>query len=393
MERKKIFLRVDFNVPLTDEGRIADDTRIKAALPTITYLLERKSALIIASHLGRPKGKIVDKLRLDPVARRLEELLRKKVMKLNEVAGETVRKRAHFLQPGEIMLLENVRFHPGEEKNDPDLSRFFASLAELFVNDAFGTAHRAHASTAGVGEHLPAVAGLLMEKELKYLEQALTNPPRPLVLLLGGKKVSDKIGVLRTFIKKADYILIGGAMANTFLAAKGKQMGKSFLEKEKIEEAKAILSEAENNKVQFYLPLDFVAAAEMAPGVNSKVVAAGEMPPEMMALDIGPKTGKLFSDIIAAAGMVIWNGPLGVFELEPFYRGTAQVAEALASSSALSLVGGGDILAALQKLGLAAKMTHLSTGGGATLEFLEGKELPGVAVLQESESAPASTNA
>lgn len=232
-----------------------------------------------------------------------------------------------------------------------------------------------------------------MEKELKYLEQALTNPPRPLVALLGGKKVSDKIGVLRTFIKKADYILIGGAMANTFLAAKGKQMGKSFLEKEKIEEAKAILSEAENNKVQFYLPLDFVAAAEMAPGVNSKVVAAGEMPPEMMALDIGPKTGKLFSDIIAAAGMVIWNGPLGVFELEPFYRGTAQVAEALASSSALSLVGGGDILAALQKLGLAAKMTHLSTGGGATLEFLEGKELPGVAVLQESESAPASTNA
>lgn len=383
VQGKRVFLRVDFNVPLAAGSLIVDDTRIKAALPTITYLLGRDSSLIMASHLGRPGGKVVEALRLDPVARRLEELLSQKIKKLDEVTGEQVEKAALSLQPGEVLLLENVRFHPGEEKNDPALALFFAGLADVFVNDAFGAAHRAHASTAGVGEHLPAVAGLLMEKELKYLEQALTDPPRPLVALLGGKKVSDKIGVLRAFLQKADDILIGGAMANTFLAAAGVQMGRSLVEEEKIPEARAIRQEAEERKVNFLLPLDFMVAAEPVSGAAAQVAAVREIPAEMMALDIGPETVKLFSAALARAGMVVWNGPLGVFEVEPFHRGTMKVAQALASSSAFSLVGGGDILAALKKTGLAFPRAHLSTGGGATLEYLEGRELPGVAVLQE----------
>lgn len=380
---KKVLLRVDFNVPLDDKGNITDDTRIRASLPTINYLSQKGAKIIIVSHLGRPKGKVVDKLRLTPVAERLSELLGREVKKAPGCIGEEVEKMVADLKEGDILLLENVRFYPEEEKNDPEFAKKLASLADIYVNDAFGTAHRAHASTEGVAHFLPAVAGFLMQKELDMLGGLLENPSRPFLVILGGAKVSDKIGVIYRFLDKADVLLIGGGMANTFLKAAGIEMGKSLVEEDKIEIAQEILALAQEKKKGFFLPDDLVVVPELKEDATSKIVKKAEIPPDYLAVDIGPETVKIYSEECFKAKTIFWNGPMGVFEMKPFATGTFKLAEAVANSDAVSVIGGGDTVAAVERSGLAAKINHISTGGGASLEFLEGKELPGVRVLED----------
>jgi len=379
---QRVFLREDFNVPL-DEGRITDDRRIREAIPTITLLHAQGARTILASHLGRPKGRVDELLRLDPIAVRLTELLHFPVRKLNECVGPDVSAAVVAMSNGDVMLLENLRFHPEEEANDPAFARALASLADVYVNDAFGTAHRAHASTVGIANYLPAVAGLLMERELSYLSQALEDPERPLVAILGGKKVSDKIGVIRNLLQKANALLIGGGMSYTFLRARGLPVGASLCEDDKLELARSLLDEAGRRRVDFRLPEDVVVADQFAENARHRVVSANEIPSGWMGLDIGPKTAAAFAEVIGRSGTVLWNGPMGVFEFQPFAAGTRAIAEAMAASRAVTIVGGGDTAAAVEQMGLAERMTHISTGGGATLEFMEGKELPGVAVLND----------
>ncbi|MFJ7993952.1 phosphoglycerate kinase [Peribacillus frigoritolerans] len=383
LKGKRVFCRVDFNVPMQD-GKISDDTRIKAALPTISYLTEQGAKVILASHLGRPKGQVVEELRLAPVAERLSELSGKDVQKAEEAYGETVQSIIDNMQNGEILLLENVRFYPGEEKNDQELAKSFAALADVYVNDAFGAAHRAHASTEGIAHHLPAVAGLLMEKELSVLGKALSNPERPFTAIIGGAKVKDKIGVIENLLEKVDHLIIGGGLGYTFIKAQGHEIGNSLLEEDKIELAKFFIESAKEKGVKLHLPIDAVVTAEFSPDAETDNVDIDAIPNDKMALDIGPKTSELFADVIKSSKLVIWNGPMGVFEFDKFANGTKTVAQALAEANdTYSIVGGGDSAAAAEKFGLAEKMSHISTGGGASLEFMEGKELPGVVALND----------
>jgi phosphoglycerate kinase len=382
VEDKRCFVRVDFNVPMKD-GSITDDSRIRAALPTIEYLMSRGAKVILASHLGRPKGQIVPELRLDPVALRLGELLGRKVVKLSDCVGPEVGAYVSGMSPGSVVLLENVRFYPGEEKNDPDFARDMASLTDIFVNDAFGAAHRAHASTAGIAAYIPAYAGFLMEKEVAALGKLLESPERPFTAVIGGAKVSDKLAVLKNLIDRVDNLLIGGGMANTFLLAQGHGVGKSLAEPSMVEEAREILEKASKAGTKLLLPVDVVVAAAPEAGMPAKVVDVQGIPEDMMALDIGPATRKAFVAVVGASRTVFWNGPMGVFEVEPFRGGTLEMAAALADVTGFTVVGGGDSLSAVEMSGLSAKIDHLSTGGGASLEFLEGRELPGVSVLLE----------
>ncbi len=377
---KRVLVRVDFNVPL-DGTTITDDTRIQAALPTINTLLDRNAAVILVSHLGRPKGKVVPEFSLAPVAKRLSELLGKDVRFASDVVGPSAQEISQSIQPGDVALLENVRFEPGEERNDEDLAAALAELADVYVNDAFGAAHRAHASTEGVAHKLPHAAGLLMERELSALSRALDDPGRPLVVILGGAKISDKIGVIRKFLDTADAILVGGGIANTLVAAQGKEMGKSLVETGSLDVARQILDEAKTSKCDLVIPTDFVVASSPDDAANAETVT--EVAPDKAALDIGPESIAAFSDWIAKAKTIVWNGPMGLFEVSPFDAGTRAIAAAVAASDGYSIVGGGDSVAAVHQAGLADQMDHVSTGGGASLEFLEGKTLPGVAALEE----------
>ena len=379
---KRVFCRVDFNVPMQN-GVITDDTRVRAAIPTIQYLVEQGAKVILASHMGRPKGQVVEELRLTPVAKKLSELLGKEVAKADEAYGETVEAQISKMNDGDVLLLENVRFYPGEEKNDPELAKAFANLADVFVNDAFGAAHRAHASTEGIAKYIPAVSGFLMQKELDVLGKAMSNPERPFTAIIGGAKVKDKIGVIENLLDKVDNLIIGGGLANTFTKAEGYEIGTSLLEEDKIELAKSFMKQAEEKGVKFYTPIDAVIAPKFGEDVESKVVDIDAIPSDWMSLDIGPKTAALYSDVIKNSKLVIWNGPMGVFEIDKFANGTKTVAQALADSDAYSVVGGGDSAAAAEKFDLADKMSHISTGGGASLEFIEGKELPGVVALND----------
>nr|WP_297198773.1 phosphoglycerate kinase [Thermanaeromonas sp.] len=383
--QKRVLVRVDFNVPI-DNGEVADDTRIRAALPTIRYLMEQGAKVILVSHLGRPKGKVNEALRLNPVARRLSELLDKPVKKVDDCIGPEVEKAINNLKPGEVLLLENIRFYPEEEKNDPEFARKLASLADIYVNDAFGAAHRAHASTEGVARYLPSVAGFLMQKEIEIMGKALADPERPFVAILGGAKVSDKIGVIRNLLHKVDTLLLGGGMANTFLKAKGYSMGRSLVEDDKVPLASELMEEAQRRGVRLLLPVDLVVAQELSADSPYKVVTVGEVPEGWMAVDIGPETRQAFAEALKGARTVVWNGPMGVFEVEPFAAGTEAVARAVAEVNGTTIVGGGDSVAAVEKVGVAGRITHVSTGGGASLEFLEGRELPGVAALKDKVS-------
>lgn len=380
---KKVLVRVDFNVPLNDKGEITDDTRITASLPTIQYLLEQKAAVILMAHLGRPKGQVKPELSLAPVAKHLGKLLGKKILFAPDCVGEAAQAAASKLKPGHILLLENLRFHKEEEKNDMEFAEKLASLADLYVNDGFGVSHRAHASVEGVTHFLPAVAGFLLEKEIQYVGQAVTNPLHPFVAIIGGAKVSDKIGVISNLLDKVDTLLIGGGMANTFLAAQGYKMGKSLVEEDKLDLAKELLAKAKKNKVNMLLPTDLVMAAAFAPDAEHVTEKVKNLNQAYMALDIGAETSKAYAEALADAKMIVWNGPMGVFEMDAFCKGTEAVAKAVAKSRATSIVGGGDSVAAIEKLGLAKRITHISTGGGASLEYLEGKVLPGVAALDD----------
>ena len=382
---KKVLCRCDFNVPQDKQtGAITDDKRIRAALPTLQYLLDQGAAVIACSHLGKPKGEVKPALTLAPVAHRLEELLGREVIFASDVVGPDAQAKAAALQPGQLMLLENLRFEKGEEKNDPDFAKALADLAGpdgVYVSDAFGTVHRAHASTAGVADYLPAVSGFLIQKELEIIGGALADPKRPLVAILGGSKVSSKIGVINNLLEIADTIIIGGGMAYTFSAAQGGKIGASLLESDWMDYANEMVKKAADKGVKLLLPVDTVIADKYAADANSQVVPMGEIPEGWLGLDIGPETIELYSAAVADAGTVIWNGPMGVFEFPAFAKGTEAVAEALSKTDAITIVGGGDSAAAVEQLGYADKMTHISTGGGASLEFMEGKELPGVACL------------
>ena len=384
VQGKRVLVRVDYNVPLTPEGTVADDKRIVAALPTVKYLLEHGARVILCSHLGRPKGTVKPEFSLKPVVARLKELLPGvKIDFASDCIGEEAKEKAMALQDGQILLLENLRFHKEEEKNDPEFAKELASLAEIYVSDAFGTVHRAHASTAGVAAYLPAVAGFLIGKELSIMGQALENPQRPFVAILGGAKVADKIGVIKNLLQKCDSLIIGGGMAYTFFAAQGYGIGDSLLDKDSIGLAKDLMAEAESRGVELLLPVDTVVAKEFAADAEHKTVKVNEIPDGWQGLDIGEESRKLFAGVIESAKTVIWNGPMGVFEFPAFAKGTAAVAEACAQCQGTTIIGGGDSASAVKKLGYADKMTHISTGGGASLEFLEGKVLPGVAALND----------
>lgn len=379
---KKVLVRCDFNVPMKDET-ITDDKRIVEALPTIQYLISHNAKLILCSHMGRPKGEFNMKYSLRPVAVRLSELLEKEVELASDVIGPDAQAKAAALKDGDVMLLENVRFHKEEEKNDPAFSKALASLAEIYVNDAFGTAHRAHASTAGVADYLPAVCGYLIQKEIKIMGDALNNPKRPFVAILGGAKVSDKIGVIKNLLDKVDTLIVGGGMAYTFNKANGYEIADSICEEDKLDLAKELMQSASAKGVKFLLPVDNHVGDKYDPDCHEMIVDSDNLPAGYMGLDIGPKTEKIFADAIKGAGTVVWNGPMGVSEWDKFADGTKAVATAVAESGAISIIGGGDSAAAIEKLGFADRMTHISTGGGASLEFLEGLVLPGIACLQD----------
>ncbi|MFJ5767327.1 phosphoglycerate kinase [Lysinibacillus sp. NPDC093210] len=379
---KRVFVRVDFNVPMAD-GVITDETRIRAAIPTIEYLVEQGAKVILASHLGRPKGEVKEDMRLTAVGIRLAEILGKPVTKLDESIGEAVETAVANMQNGDIVLLENVRFHAGEEKNDPALAEQFAKLADVYVNDAFGAAHRAHASTEGIAKHIPAVSGFLMQKELDVLGKALSNPERPFTAIIGGAKVKDKIGVIESLLEKVDHLIIGGGLSFTFIKAQGHDIGKSLLEEDKIELAKSFIEKAHAKGVQLHMPIDAVVANEFSKDAETKVVDVDAIPADWMGLDIGPKTAANYAEVIQHSKLIIWNGPMGVFELEPFANGTKTVADAMAATAGYTVIGGGDSAAAVEKFEVADKMDHISTGGGASLELMEGKELPGIVALND----------
>ena len=382
LKGKKVFVRCDFNVPLDENGNITDNRRIVAALPTIKYLLEQNCKIILASHLGRPKGEVNQKFSLKPVANELSKLLGKEVKLAEDVVGPSAKELTRNVKEGEIVLLENVRFDAREEKNDESLSKEFASMAEIFVNDAFGTAHRAHSSTAGIAEFLPAVSGFLIEKELEFLGSALENPQRPFVAILGGAKVSDKLGVIEALLEKVDKLIIGGGMAYTFFKSIGYSVGKSICELDKLDLAQGLINKAKERNVKLVLPIDNVIAKEIAPDAENKVIDSDNIPEDWEGLDIGPKTVELFKEELKDAKTIVWNGPVGFSEYEIFANGTRSIAQALAEKEdAVTIIGGGDSAAAIEKMGLSDKMTHISTGGGASLEFLEGKKLPGIECL------------
>ena len=383
LKGKKVFVRCDFNVPMDENKNITDNARIVGALPTIKYLLEQNCKLILASHLGRPKGEFKPEFSLAPVAKELSKLLAKEVIMAKDVVGEDAMNKANNLKEGEILLLENVRFHKEETDNDPEFSKKLASMAEVFVNDAFGTAHRAHASTTGIASYLPAVSGFLIEKELQFLGNAVNNPERPFVAILGGAKVSDKIGVIDSLLEKVDTLMIGGGMAYTFFKAQGYEVGNSICEMDKLDLAKSAMKKAEEKGVKLMLPVDTKVGKEFKPDTESKTVSYKEIPADWEGFDIGEETIKMFSEELKNAKTVIWNGPLGLFEFEQFAIGTNEIAKVLSKIDATTIIGGGDSAAAVKKAGLEDKMTHISTGGGASLEFLEGKKLPGIEALMD----------
>jgi phosphoglycerate kinase len=378
IEKKRILMRVDFNVPVDKNGNIIDDTKIRAAIPTIEYILAQKGQLILMSHFGRPKGEPVEKYSLKKIAEHLNSLIEAEVIMAPDCIGPEIERMVENMNPGQVLLLENVRFHPGEEENDPEFTRKLASVGDIFVNDAFGSAHRAHSSTAGLADYLPAYAGFLLEKEVYMLKKVLENPERPRLAILGGAKIKDKLGLIEHLLNKMDSILIGGGMANTFLLAQGTSIGRSICEEKQVPEAQKLLQRAREMKVQLLLPVDVVVAEEIASNARASIVEADQIPENLMIVDIGPKTIQAFAGAIAKAKTVVWNGPLGVFEIDQFAEGTKQVALALAQSQAISVVGGGESVAAVRKFGVEKHITHISTGGGATLEFLEGIALPGV---------------
>ena len=380
---KRVFVRVDFNVPMED-GKITDDTRIRAAIPTIEALVNKGAKVILASHLGRPKGEVKEDMRLTAVGERLSELMNKPVKKLDESIGEAVEAAVAEMQDGDIVLLENVRFHKGEEKNDEELAKAFARLADVYVNDAFGAAHRAHASTEGIAKHVEAaVSGYLMQKELDVLGKALSQPERPFTAIIGGAKVKDKIGVIENLLDKVDHLIIGGGLSYTFTKAEGYDIGTSLLEEDKIELAKSFIEKAKEKGVELHMPIDAVVANEFSKDAETKVVDIDAIPSDWMGLDIGPKTAEKYADIIKNSKLIIWNGPMGVFEMDKFANGTEKVAQAMAETQGYTVIGGGDSAAAVEKFDVADKMDHISTGGGASLELMEGKELPGIVALND----------